>query len=376
MDPKKTFSMDSQILEEVIRSGNIPCHGRSGMLCSGGGLLPPALLNESKVPKFYLDAIAACGATTSSALPNTALVYNLMVSSNLPKDVLSYIWSAVNRTKPGQLTRPEFFSCIALIALAQKGESLAALCAMDSLPIPFLNPVQAVPASTNATTTASSSSFVPFARIKQTTSAFIPTSLLPRKSLRKKKEADLIGEPTAAASSASPTKSATKDLMGLDLFVESANGEDGENAESSTIHCWRETVHAVFLVFQEANGILGKTPKSVLDEIFSTEKGENYLRSLRRAFITLERVCKSAGVLLPAKSTNEAEACRKCWQRLSPFLTVHDVDEAAKDERKCGICCQPVSTPVDYGGQCYDVTCANLWVNNVSSMLPNQHLKH
>ena len=86
---------------------------------ASGGVVPPALLEEKRVPKFYKDCLAVCGATTSSQLPNTGLVYNLMVASQLPRDDLSDIWIMVNRTIPGQLTRPEFFSCLALIALAQ-----------------------------------------------------------------------------------------------------------------------------------------------------------------------------------------------------------------------------------------------------------------
>lgn len=77
------------------------------------------LLEESRVPRFYKDCIAQCGATSPNQLPNTGLVYNLMVTSQLPKDSLSNIWNMVNRSIPGQLTRPEFFSCLALIALTQ-----------------------------------------------------------------------------------------------------------------------------------------------------------------------------------------------------------------------------------------------------------------
>lgn len=85
----------------------------------GGGVIPPVLLEESRVPRFYKDAIASCGAAHLSQLPNTACVYNLMVASGLPRSMLSYIWTIVNRTLPGQLTRQEFYSCLALIALAQ-----------------------------------------------------------------------------------------------------------------------------------------------------------------------------------------------------------------------------------------------------------------
>lgn len=84
-----------------------------------GGVVPPSLLQESRVPRFYKEAIAKCGALTTSQLPNTASVYSLMVTSRLPRHVLGNIWSMVNRTLPGQLTRQEFFSCLALIALTQ-----------------------------------------------------------------------------------------------------------------------------------------------------------------------------------------------------------------------------------------------------------------
>lgn len=87
----------------------------------GGGVVPPILLEEKRIPKFYKDCLASCGAINSSQLPNTGLVYNLMVASQLPHDALSDIWTMVNRTMPGQLTRSEFFSCLALIALAQVG---------------------------------------------------------------------------------------------------------------------------------------------------------------------------------------------------------------------------------------------------------------
>lgn len=368
------FSMDSQILEEVIRSGNIPCHGRTGMLCAGGGLLPPALLDESRVPKFYLDALVACGGTSSSALPNTGLVYNLMGTSGLPKDVLSHIWSAVNRAKPGQLTRPEFFSLLALIALAQKGESLAALCAMDSLPIPYLNPVQAFPTPSNPMpTTNTSSSFVPFGKIKP--SAFIPTSLLPRRSMRKKQES---GSKEASAHN-SPAKGAAQDLAGLDFSSEISDMKEDTKDMNETPKqtCWRETVHAIYIVVEEANQLFKDVKKDVLQEIQETEKGDAYFKSLAKAFDTLERVCKSAGVLLSIQSTKEAEYCRHLKRKWEPFLDKESDGKVGDsvDDRTCVICCQPVQNPIDYGGQCFDVACANLWVNGVSSTLPSLHLK-
>uniref|UniRef100_A0A915Q3Z9 EH domain-containing protein n=1 Tax=Setaria digitata TaxID=48799 RepID=A0A915Q3Z9_9BILA len=108
-------------------NGMFPGEKSSGFTMQNGGIVPPSLLQESRVPRFYKEAIAKCGASSQSQLPNTALVYNLMITSCLPRAILGNIWSLVNRTIPGQLTRQEFFSCLALIALIQVRFSLVSM---------------------------------------------------------------------------------------------------------------------------------------------------------------------------------------------------------------------------------------------------------
>ncbi|KAL4003588.1 hypothetical protein ACH3XW_8225 [Acanthocheilonema viteae] len=122
----------------AIVMGHVEYTDTNGFIMQNGGIVPPSLLQENRVPRFYKEAIAKCGAPSQSQLPNTALVYNLMVTSCLPRAILGNIWSLVNRTIPGQLTRQEFFSCLALIALIQKGQPLSALSTMSTLPIPHL----------------------------------------------------------------------------------------------------------------------------------------------------------------------------------------------------------------------------------------------
>uniref|UniRef100_A0A0R3RWB1 EH domain-containing protein n=1 Tax=Elaeophora elaphi TaxID=1147741 RepID=A0A0R3RWB1_9BILA len=122
----------------AIVMDHVECTDTNGFIMQNGGVVPPSLLQENRVPRFYKEAIAKCGAPSQSQLPNTALVYNLMVTSCLPRAILGNIWSLVNRTMPGQLTRQEFFSCLALIALIQKGQPLSALSTMSTLPIPHL----------------------------------------------------------------------------------------------------------------------------------------------------------------------------------------------------------------------------------------------
>ena len=42
-------------------------------MAGAGGVIPPALLDETRVPRFYHEAIMACGATNNNMLPHTAL---------------------------------------------------------------------------------------------------------------------------------------------------------------------------------------------------------------------------------------------------------------------------------------------------------------
>ncbi|KJH43759.1 hypothetical protein DICVIV_10216 [Dictyocaulus viviparus] len=439
-------SQQSKIMEEVMMSGNIPipAPGRSGMMGGGGGVVPPALLDESRVPRFYRDAIAACGATQHSMLPHTALVYNLMVTSGLPRPVLSYIWSAVNRTLPGQLTRPEFFSCLALIALAQKGESLVALSTMSSLPIPFLQPFQ-VPAGQSLSAPLINVAKPPSlltSKQQWQASSFIPTSLLlGRRNNVKKKEVDLLGEPITPSemkletvSTQSETQgslgdhqasvclhdSALNDLCGIDLssiastqsttdlfssttnnFSNEGNDIDAQvstasrfSMSSSTAseisvsthvapiistelsECWQKIVVAATEIFKNAENLLGSATDSVLREIAQTERGDSYLRCLNRLYFVICRVERSAGVDLPKRCVDKIIECSRIWKRLSSFIQgEQEVDEGCADsEKHCAICCQPVSNAVFFGGQTYHSECANLWVNDVNSMLPNMHL--
>ena len=52
-------------------------------------------------------------------LIKTDAVYTILLRSNLPREVLGYIWDMCNRATPGQLTREELFLILAMISVAQ-----------------------------------------------------------------------------------------------------------------------------------------------------------------------------------------------------------------------------------------------------------------
>ncbi|KAK6054652.1 hypothetical protein COOONC_07846 [Cooperia oncophora] len=475
----------------------------SGMMGGGGGVVPPVLLDEARVPRFYRDAIAACGATQQHMLPHTALVYNLMVTSGLPRPVLSYIWSAVNRTLPGQLTRPEFFSCLALIALAQKGESLAALSTMSSLPIPFLQSVQvplAQPLAAPMVNVAKPAAAQP--KEQRQSSSFIPTSLLMgRRNNVKKKEVDLIGEalpppdkspskeegglpspilpppipgwssfalrsllgPSAKLVFLGPSKSGHHGQtavanLGTNGFIAKANStmndlcsidwsslaqrqaatasrdlgspttgssksdEDGESfvlllclfasltgfilgyifglpsvstASNFSMACSTASEINGSMACSTASEINGSAKVShamsaellecwekviaAATEIFKTADrllcSANDDSCLNHLYFVVCRVERSAKSELPKGCREEIDYCTRIWKRLANFLEdPEEEDRTDTAEKPCAICCQPVSRAVYFGGQTYHSECANLWVNDVNSLLPNMHL--
>ena len=49
----------------------------------------------------------------------TEVVYAILLRSNLPREVLGYIWDMCNKATPGQLTREELFLILAMISIAQ-----------------------------------------------------------------------------------------------------------------------------------------------------------------------------------------------------------------------------------------------------------------
>lgn len=139
--------------------------------------------------------------------------------------------------------------------------------------------------------------------------------------MRKKKDP----ESKEASAHNSPAKGAAHDLVGLDFSdTPKADREEKESNETPMQTCWRETVHAIYIVVEEANQILKDVRKDVLQEISDTEKGAAYFGSLMKAFDTLERVSKSAGVLLSNQSTKEAEYCRNLRKKWEPYLVSKD----------------------------------------------------
>lgn len=75
-------------------------------------------LDPTKFPAVYIEVFKCCSKPGESFL-DTDLLFPLLVSSQLPKNVLRDLWSMANREIPGKLNQTELFVLLGLIGLAQ-----------------------------------------------------------------------------------------------------------------------------------------------------------------------------------------------------------------------------------------------------------------
>ena len=75
-------------------------------------------LDPNKFPAVYIEVFKHCSKPGESFL-DTELLFPLLMSSQLPKNVLRDLWSVANRKVPGKLNQTELFVLLGLIGLAQ-----------------------------------------------------------------------------------------------------------------------------------------------------------------------------------------------------------------------------------------------------------------
>ena len=75
-------------------------------------------LDPSKFPAVYTEVFKRCS-KPGELFMDTELLFPLLTSSQLPKNVLRDLWSVANREVPGKLNQTELFVLLGLIGLAQ-----------------------------------------------------------------------------------------------------------------------------------------------------------------------------------------------------------------------------------------------------------------
>uniref|UniRef100_A0AC35TRL6 EH domain-containing protein n=1 Tax=Rhabditophanes sp. KR3021 TaxID=114890 RepID=A0AC35TRL6_9BILA len=320
-----------------------------------GGLLPPSLLNEALIPKFYQEAIYCCGATTSTSNPITPQVYNMMVTSQLPRDILGDIWSLVNRTLPGQLTRQEFFSCLALIALAQKGQTISHLSTLSQLPIPYLQPYSGVSCS----------------KINN------PLRKDANKSIN---HGEKLGESSSRLDSekVDDVKSVT---VLLPQYMTNIKSGDGINL---VINNWTSMLMKAVKIIEEANGMLTENHYASI-EVVQTERGLMFVHSLAAIHKVVKRLMGSIANYCPEniQLLEYVQNFSETWANLLELQFFNEAiekmekvevsGEYQKEMSHCSICARPIVSPdkpIHHSIKPYHLECLNFWSNLISQSIP------
>ena len=81
-----------------------------------GVSLPEWTKNTAMLPAVYAQIHKMC---SSSDAISTSQLYPILLSSDLPRDKLGYIWSKCNKAIPGELNEKELYLILGMVALAQ-----------------------------------------------------------------------------------------------------------------------------------------------------------------------------------------------------------------------------------------------------------------
>ncbi|CAG7709884.1 unnamed protein product [Allacma fusca] len=101
---------------------------------------PQWIVNSKLRPREYQDLYEEVKGEDGTPCPEK--VSNLLVTSGVRREYLSYIWASANRVTPGVLSEEEFFVVLALVALAQRGAANLNVTMLDKIsepPIPIFS---------------------------------------------------------------------------------------------------------------------------------------------------------------------------------------------------------------------------------------------
>ena len=83
-----------------------------------GVSLPDWTKNTTMLPAVYTQIHRMCSSTSTNVI-STSQLYPILLSSDLPREKLGYIWSKCNKAVPGELNEKELYLILGMVALAQ-----------------------------------------------------------------------------------------------------------------------------------------------------------------------------------------------------------------------------------------------------------------
>merc|ERR1719167_838272 len=107
----------------------------------------PHSWQDRDVPENYAQIYQST--LNAGGLIDTAILYPILMTSGLPRELLGHVWSLANQKIPGQLMKPELFLALAMIGFVQSGNNPSDLSMFCQSPRPF-PVILSIPASAPA----------------------------------------------------------------------------------------------------------------------------------------------------------------------------------------------------------------------------------
>ena len=95
----------------------------------------PNSWQDRDVPENYVQIYQST--LNAGGLIDTAILYPILMTSGLPRELLGHVWSLANQKIPGQLIKPELFLALAMIGFVQSGNNPSDLSMFCQSPRPF-----------------------------------------------------------------------------------------------------------------------------------------------------------------------------------------------------------------------------------------------
>uniref|UniRef100_A0A0N4Z250 Synergin gamma C-terminal domain-containing protein n=1 Tax=Parastrongyloides trichosuri TaxID=131310 RepID=A0A0N4Z250_PARTI len=282
-----------------------------------------------------------------------------MLTSQLPIEILKEILYFVNKVTPEKLTRQEFYSCLALIALAQKKQTISDLSSATQLPIPFLQTYQAV--------TSMGSIEMENKNIKDHI-------------LRKPKTNDSniinINMPFFNNSHSSSSNNLSNNIL-----------INKEHYENIILYNWIKIIDKSVDIIDNANCILTKSI-SLSSDVSRTKKGIMFIASLYAIHQVVKRIAASVNILGEngSKLLSKIQTFGEIWANLLELTFFNEaIEKNTSDQRKydfkkeninCCLCLRSItSCIISFNNFSYHSECGNFWINFISSPLPNHYIQ-
>ena len=91
--------------------------------------------HDRDVPENYVQIYQST--LNAGGLIDTSLLYPVLLTSGLPRELLGHVWSLANQSIPDQLSKAELFFALAMIGFIQSGNNPADLSLFCQTPRPF-----------------------------------------------------------------------------------------------------------------------------------------------------------------------------------------------------------------------------------------------